>query len=156
MIAIKAPEKMPLEARTLPSIFLAGSIEMGAAEEWQVKATKYFEKDKVLVMNPRRDSWDSSWKQTIHNPKFKEQVTWELDMIDHASVVFIYLDPNTKSPISLLELGLVAERDTAVVCCPDGFWRKGNIEIVCERENIPLFDDFDYALAFARKKLLSL
>jgi hypothetical protein len=70
--------------------------------------------------------------------------------------VFIYLDPNTKSPISLLELGLVAERDTAVVCCPDGFWRKGNIEIVCERENIPLFDDFDYALAFARKKLLSL
>ena len=30
-----------------------------------------------------------------------------------------------------------------VVLCPDGYWRKGNVDIVCARHEIPQVDDFD-------------
>jgi hypothetical protein len=40
------------------------------------------------------------------------------------------------SPVTLLEMGLHARSKKLVVCCPDGFWRKGNVDIVCERYGI--------------------
>jgi hypothetical protein len=27
-----------------------------------------------------------------------------------------------------------------VACCPDGFWRKGNFQIICEKYAIPLIE----------------
>ena len=35
-----------------------------------------------------------------------------------------------RAPITLLELGLFARSGKLIVCCPDGYWRKGNIEVV--------------------------
>jgi hypothetical protein len=65
-------------------------------------------------------------------------VEWELAGLERADVVVIYLAPGTKSPISLLELGLHAGRNPhkVVACCPDGFWRKGNVDIVCHRYGV--------------------
>jgi hypothetical protein len=28
-----------------------------------------------------------------------------------------------------------------LVCCPEGFWRKGNVDIVCEKYNVRVFDN---------------
>jgi hypothetical protein len=65
----------------------------------------------------------------------------------------MYFSPETKSPISLLELGLHAESSRMVVCCPPGFWRKGNVDIVCTRYNIPLFNDMESAINGLRTKI---
>ena len=124
------------------SIFLAGSIEMGKAEDWQTRITNTLKEivpDKldVVIFNPRRDDWDSSWEQNIDNPQFYEQVTWELTALEKADVIIMYFAPGTKSPISLLELGLHAYSKKILVCCPKGFWRKGNVDIVCEQYGIP-------------------
>ena len=40
------------------------------------------------------------------DPRFPEPVRWELDMLDAADLVVMYLAPGTRSPVSLLELGL--------------------------------------------------
>jgi hypothetical protein len=40
-----------------------------------------------------------------------------------------------------------------VVCCPDGFWRKGNVEILCTRENVPLFNDMESAIGALKTKI---
>tara|TARA_Y100000034_G_scaffold135487_1_gene207592 strand:- start:816 stop:1313 length:498 start_codon:yes stop_codon:yes gene_type:complete len=126
-------------------VFLAGSIEMGVAEDWQTQVSNAILAkeglDRVLVLNPRRDDWDSSWEQTIDNPNFKEQVEWELDGLEEAYCIPMYFDPDTKSPITLLEFGMFSDSGSLIVCCPKGFWRRGNIEIVCAREDIPLFDN---------------
>ncbi len=126
-------------------IFLAGSIEMGTAEEWQKKAIKLLsnlpnEKD-IVVFNPRRPDWDSTWEQSIKNKQFKKQVEWELDALEAADCVIVYFDPKTKSPITMLELGLFSEK--CVVVCPDGFWRKGNIDIVCKRYDIRQYNSLE-------------
>ena len=118
-------------------VFLAGSIEMDTAEDWQSKISeKLMTIDDVTILNPRRKIWDNSWVQTINNPYFVEQVTWELNGIEKADTVIFYFDPKTKSPITLMELGIVSQLPSdknVIVCCPEGFWRKGNVDILCSR-----------------------
>jgi hypothetical protein len=65
----------------------------------------------------------------------------------------MYFSPETQSPISLLELGRFADRRNMVVCCPKGFWRKGNVDILCTRENIPLFEDLQSAIGALKTKI---
>lgn len=142
MKVFKAPERS-VEMFSKPTIFLAGSIEMGKARDWQKELTEALSILDVNILNPRRDDWDSSWIQSIDNEKFNEQVTWELDMLDKSTVIALYFDPNTKSPISLLELGLYADTGKLVVCCPNGFWRKGNVDIVCARKNIQMVSSIE-------------
>jgi hypothetical protein len=157
MIEIKPPSREKHNFKK--AIFLAGSIEMGTAEDWQTKIIKDLYTQPIAIYNPRRDDWDSSWEQDINTPNFYEQVNWELDMLDKADIIFMYFDPTTKSPISLLELGLYADKcgndiyQHMIVCCPQGFWRKGNVDIVCQRYGIPVFDNFDTALIALKAKL---
>ena len=124
-------------------IFLAGSIEMGAAGPWQDQLVKQFANQNVTFLNPRRDDWDSSWIQDISNLQFNQQVTWELDGLAACDYAVFYFDPNTKSPITLMELGLMAASGKIIVCCPKGFWRKGNVDIVCDRNNILVVETLD-------------
>jgi len=138
----KAPQNFAKRNRERKSVFLAGSIEMGKAENWQEEATNTFNLSGWDVLNPRRDDWDSSWAQDFENPQFYQQVNWELNALEHVDLIIMYFDPNTKSPISLLELGLFARSNKLKVICPEGFWRKGNVDIVCNYYNIPLYDSW--------------
>ncbi len=125
------------------SVFLAGSIEQDKAENWQKYIEDQLNSSDITILNPRRDSWNASWEQTIDNPEFNEQVNWELEALEKADLILMYFAPNTKSPISLLELGLFAKSKKMIVCCPKGFWRKGNVDIVCKRYNILQVDSLD-------------
>ncbi len=115
-----------------PTVFLAGSIEMGKAENWQNRVIEEMKDDDVVFFNPRRTDWDSSWKQTKDDPQFSHQVKWELDHLEKADIIALYLAPGTVSPISLLELGMYLGSDKVIICCPEGFPRKGNIDITVE------------------------
>ena len=149
MIEIKAPNSDNDIDYYLPRIFLAGSIEMGVAENWQTRVAKDMADYDVVLLNPRRDDWDSSWVQSINDPQFNKQVTWELDNLDMADIVIFYFDPTTKSPITLMELGITAVVSSndgsphVIVCCPEGFWRKGNVEMVCARFGIPMVTTYE-------------
>lgn len=136
------------------SIFLAGSIEMGIAKNWQamiIDELGNLEKQRndgveFVVLNPRRPAWDSTWVQSIDNPQFVEQVNWELDGIEQCDVVFFHFEPDTMSPITLFELGKALEGDSkVVVSCPPGFWRKGNVDVACKRMSMPVHDSIDSA-----------
>lgn len=125
------------------SVFLAGSIEMGAAVDWQSRLTQALAGRDLVVMNPRRDAWDASWRQSLDEPRFREQVEWELGGIERADLVAMWFAPETRAPITLLELGLCARSGKLVVGCPEGFWRRGNVEVVCARFGVPLHADWE-------------
>lgn len=135
------------------AVFLAGSIEMGKAEDWQERITRSFQSEEICFLNPRRDDWDSSWEQRIDHPAFNEQVTWELDALEAANLIVFYFSPETTSPVSMLELGLFARSSKVIVCCPEGFWRKGNVDIVCHRWNIPQVETLEALIAAIDKRL---
>lgn len=139
MNEIKAPEVFGLAER--PWVFLAGSIEMGAAEDWQNKLTHMLVSKSGTILNPRRDNWNATWVQSADNPQFRQQVEWELKAQELADFNVMYFSPGTTSPITFLELGLFAHKaPNIVVCCPNGFWRKGNVDIVCKHYGIPQVD----------------
>lgn len=93
------------------NVFLGGSIEMGAAEPWQDQLVERLQHLKVRFFNPRRDDWDASWTQSINDPQFTQQVNWELDTLEYCDLIVFYFDPATKSPITLMELGLHADSE---------------------------------------------
>lgn len=150
MQIITAPNKLSFDGK---SVFLAGSIEQNKAENWQDNLTSKLKEFEVTFFNPRREKWDDSWVQSIDNKQFKAQVEWELNALEKSNIIVMYFDPKTKSPISLLELGLFAKSEKMIVCCPEGFWRKGNVDIVCERYKIIQVDSIDLLIEKLKKLL---
>lgn len=150
---IKAPNPIPKDLHYMPTIFTAGSIDMGAAKDWQQEFKEGMEGGlDAVILNPRRNDWDSSWVQSISNPQFREQVEWELDHLTSSEIVIFYFDPDSKSPITLLELGLVAKSNTrsVVVCCPPGYWRRGNVEVVCSKYHLMLVSSMEELISITK------
>ncbi|OJJ18520.1 hypothetical protein BKI52_23185 [marine bacterium AO1-C] len=149
MKVIKPPQSIEIEPQTT-TVFLAGSIDMGQAINWQATITQALQNQPFTVLNPRRDDWDASWEQKITNPQFNAQVNWELDGLEKADIITMYFAPTSKAPITLLELGLFAHSKKLVVCCPEGFWRKGNVDVVSQRYGISQVDNLAQLIDFIK------
>jgi len=152
----KAPEPTHLNSYGEISIFLAGSIDMGSAENWQTKLEEDLsDLNKVVIYNPRRDDWDISWVQDpTPGTQFHEQVVWELDHISNADLVVFYFADDSKSPITLLELGLTAsDRFGAdiIIYCSSRFCRYGNVKIVADKFKIPVHHNYESFLENIRE-----
>lgn len=131
MFVVEPPNKVTVGHFT---IFLAGSIEMGSAEESQTEIIHAFNGMNCAILNPRRTDWDSSWIQNKDNINFNVQVAWEMNGIEASDLALFFFDPKTMSPISLMELGWASGmKKKCIVCCPEGFWRKGNVDLLCIR-----------------------
>ena len=154
MIHLKPPAVYS-EDKNLPSIFLAGSIEMGKAEDWQSYVANALSDLEVLIINPRCDAWDNSWEQRIDNPVFRAQVEWELQGLETASYRIFNFIPDTMSPITLMELGLFAEKGNCIVHCPKGYLRKGNVDIVCARYGVLTANSLEEAIDWLRQNINS-
>lgn len=148
-------------------IFLGGSIEMGAAEDWQHRFVDLFKAgfeinaqiskrnntppsysaslDRYAILNPRRPKWDNSLEQSITNPQFFQQVTWELSYLEKAKHRVFYFAADTLSPISLLEFGTFHnhEKGRTYICWDKGYKRAGNLEIFCNRYGIHVHPDLE-------------
>lgn len=70
----------------------------------------------------------------------------------------VYFAPNSKSPITLAELGIACGKfpQKVIVCCPQMFYRKGNVDIICHRygvKQIATLDELPNVLIEMNKKL---
>jgi len=128
------------------SLFLGGSIEMGKARNWQQEVIDLFDlpypRD-LIILNPRRKDWDSTWEQDIKSPQFYQQVQWELTYLEQCTHRIFYFAQNTISPITLMELGKFGHLPNTYVCVQTGYEKEGNVDIFCHRYNIPML----YSLA---------
>lgn len=136
-VQIQPPNRVPIR------VFLGGSIEMGKAIDWQTQIIETLKDEPIIFLNPRRTDWDSSWEQKITNPQFFEQVTWELKSLEQSDFIIMFIDPATTSPITLMEIGLHARSGKMIVCCPEGFYRKGNVDIVGQVYGYPVVETLD-------------
>ena len=130
------------------SVFLAGTIDNGDSLNWQ---------DNVIIelinlgvscniYNPRREHWNSNpSKEEMEN-----QIKWEQDHLDKADVIAMVLLDDSKSPISLLELGLYAKSNKLIVFCTPNFYRWDNVRLTCKKYNIELVQDL-HPLIIANK-----
>lgn len=63
--------------------------------------------------------------------------------MEAADVLAVYFGSNTEAPITLMELGLAAGKEgkRVVVACVDGYKKKGNVQVVCQRYGIEVVKD---------------
>ena len=120
-------------------VFLAGTIDNGDSENWQEELIRTINGVELMrsvnIYNPRREQWPSS---NDHN-EIDKQIEWELYHLEKADLIVMNILANSKSPISLMELGLFAKEGRLVVFCPKTFYRYDNVRVVCKRYGVPLF-----------------
>lgn len=137
-----------------PTVFLAGSIEMGKAEDWQAQVTEMLKESEGTILNPRRPDWDNTWGTSPTDEPFRTQVIWEQYGICFSDIVFFNFCPGTSSPISLLELGTVlGRRSEVVVCCPKEFSRYGNVAITCEMHHVMCHNNLEVAVKHLKSSI---
>lgn len=122
-------------------LHLAGSVEMNGQKDWQACLVAALGDRNVTIVNPPPA------------PSQKDHLEWELDGLERADLVAMWFAPDTVAPITLLELGLAARQEKLVVGCADGFWRRSNIEVVCQRFAIPLTTSWAAFVAIVCAKL---
>ena len=139
---IKAPNSF-IEHSHKQTVFLAGTIDNGDSEDWQKKVGEYMSGNGYVVLNPRRDDWNPNWDCSEDNPEFLQQVVWELDAMESSKFILFNFLPDSKSPVTMLELGLMKDHENVCVICPKEFWRSGNVRIVCARYGFICFSTVD-------------
>lgn len=133
-----APQVDDTEDNIGRRIFLAGTIDMGNSSDWQNTLISRLSDDRyqnlnITIYNPRRG-------KEFNVDDQEEQIRWELNHLDKADVILVNILPDSKSPITLMEIGLYANSGKLVVVCPKEFYRYDNVRIVCEKYNIPLYN----------------
>lgn len=132
MQVITAPERKPIINQ---SIFLAGTIDDGKSEDWQSKLIEELSEYNITILNPRRNNWGD-----LSDNELRKQITWELDHLEKADIIFMYIIGTSKSPISLLEMGIHIKDSKLIVVCEPEFYRYENVKITCEYYNAELYD----------------
>lgn len=122
------------------TVFLGGSIEQGAAPEWQTPFAQRIlsQHSDVTVFNPRRRNWNPKWVNHPNNKPFLRQVSWELDHLEKADWAVMHLADDTLSPVSLIEYGFLCSQkpQTTLLSCSERFWRFGNLAIMAQRYGV--------------------
>lgn len=149
---VVSPQALPAPDQR-PRLFLGGSIDMGNAPDWQAEMTRALADMNVVILNPRRPDWNPAWKPEASEPEFRRQVEWELAALEASDVIVIYFAPGSQSPISLLEMGLHARSGKLIVLAPDGFWRKGNVDITAQAYGVQQVTSMEELLAAVRQRL---
>jgi hypothetical protein len=115
-------------------VFLAGTIEMGNSEDWQSQVSDELSgfSDNLWVFNPRRIIHPES------DDELKRQIEWELKHLYNSDIAFFHFAPNSVSPISLLELGLIlsdfVSAKPMIISCNDEYTRFMNVKTTVESE----------------------
>ncbi len=146
---IHAPSREPIRAGN-KTVFLAGTaVRTAGAKDWRTALTEALAHvPELTILDPYRPDWDAGWREDESFAPFRDQVEWELDMQARADLVAVYLYPGTQAHVSLLELGLAVGSgngdsdgsDGVVVCCPEGYWKRGNVSIVCRRFGVEMVE----------------
>ena len=95
---IKCPEVYKPKSIYEKSVFLGGGITN--CSDWQAKMTKLLIGMDVVVINPRRDSYDNTNVNLA-----KEQITWEYNHLRESTALIFWFASETLCPITLFEYG---------------------------------------------------
>ncbi|KAF1733294.1 hypothetical protein CRV24_007193 [Beauveria bassiana] len=134
---IYAPSQEP--PRGVQSVFFAGTTSKVDSTDWRDTLAALLSAHPITIYNPYRADWDSTWREDVDFAPYREQVEWELDKQEKADTVIVYFHPATQAPISLIEFGLSARiPGKMIVLCPEGYWKRGNVQIVCQKYGIEM------------------
>lgn len=141
VVVSRPDETVNVDESKYRKIFLAGTIDMGKSVDWQKATCDWFRalpEGRYLLFNPRRDKGLSG-----EMSDFEHQVNWELEHLEKADLIIMNILAGSKSPITLLEMGLFMRSGKLRVICEPGFYRYDNVRLTCARYSVPLYHTMD-------------
>ena len=113
---------------------------MGNSRDWQQEVIDFYKRSNldfdVTFFNPRLPIVDSSFE-------IEKQINWELEHLEEANSILMVILGTSKSPISLLELGLHMRTGKLNVVCEEDYYRFTNVKVTCEKYGVPVKTNFD-------------
>lgn len=153
-LVIRAPESI---IGFRPSVYLAGSVTKPV--DWRKRFIDMVRDIQlpvgVALLDPVRKDWDDTWVESLADPRFREQVEWELRSMRFADVIAVHFEPGSLAPVSLLELGLYANSGKLLIHCPDGFWKRGYVEAVASFYRIHMVESLEDLAAVSVHRAVS-
>ncbi len=120
--------------------FLAGSIDLDLSGNWR-KAVIEEINDSMHFFDPTRTDHNK-----LNDTQMKEHIKWELDALNLSDRILLNFLPNAKSPISLAELGMYVRSSKLMVVCPDQFYQRRYVGVLCDKYDTPFFDSLEEAV----------
>ena len=135
---------LPLKEKNKSYYFLAGSMDFNSGDSWREKVVNEL-KESVCIFDPTRIEHND-----FSDAQMKEHIEWELDALALSDRILLNLLPSSKSPISLVELGLYVESAKLIVVCPESFYQRRYIETICNKYDTVLFDNLDEGIEYIK------
>lgn len=137
------PSEADVKAGGYATIFLAGTIDMGNSEDWQAGLVRTFSSNdgRYILYNPRRSTFTNTPEEMEY------QVGWELDHLEKSQTIIMNILGSSKSPVTLLEMGLFMRSGKLLVACEPDYYRHSNVRITCAKYNVPLYDSLTSLMA---------
>lgn len=132
---MEEPSEEEIRSGYYVTIFLAGTIDMGNSENWQAALVETFSSSegRYILYNPRRDTFTNTPEEMEY------QVNWELDHLEKSQIIIMNILGSSKSPVTLLEMGLFMKSGKLLVACEPDYYRHSNVLLTCARYNVPLY-----------------
>ena len=130
-------DRLPSKKENEGYCFLAGSIDYHSPNPWRKSIIKKA-KSSIHFFDPTRRDHDS-----LDNLEMQRHINWELMALELSDQIILNFLPDSKSPISMVELGLYARSGKLVVVCPIDFYQRRYIEVLCKTYNIKLFSNLN-------------
>jgi hypothetical protein len=105
------------------SLFISGGI--GNCENWQNTLINLLKDEDILIINPRRESYD-----TDHVYIEEEQIGWEYENLQKASAYSFWFPKESLCPITLFELGKeIISNKPLFIGMDKEYGRRKNLEV---------------------------
>lgn len=127
--------KLPIKEQSKQVIFLAGSIDLNLKNNWRRKVVETIG-NKFDFFDPTITNHDQ-----LNDVQMKTHIEWELNALELSDIILLNFLPESKSPISLVELGMYVKTTKLIVVCPDNFYQSRYIKTLCVSYNTPHFVD---------------
>ncbi|WP_055447706.1 nucleoside 2-deoxyribosyltransferase domain-containing protein [Lacinutrix mariniflava] len=137
---------LPLKEERKKYYFLAGSMDFNESNSWRQKIMQEM-KHLVHFLDATRIEHND-----FSDSQMKEHIEWELDALIISDKIILNFKEDSKSPISILELGMYVKSSKLVVVCPNKFYQRRYINVLCNKYNTPFFDSFDEAIEYLKKE----
>ncbi len=136
---------LPPQANSKKLVFLAGSMCIDKEDNWRKNVIKNYANDFDFI-DPTNENHN-----LLNDSLMKKHINWELEGLELSDIIFMNLLPESKSPISMVELGLYARSNKLIICCPENFYQYRYINALAKKYNVTLFSELDKGIQYLKK-----
>lgn len=139
---------LPGEEGVKKRIFLAGSMDVNVTNTWRNSIVNELY-NTYDFFDPTIDNHDN-----LTDTQMRNHILWELKALELSDIVLLNLLPESKSPISLIELGMYVKTNKLIVVCPEEFYTSRYLEELCSYYKVDLYKSLlDFLNDFIRNNL---